>query len=136
MPTTELTRLFAESDVVVIAAPETRETARLIGERELAVMKRDALLVNVGRGALVDESALVRALTERRIGGAGLDVFADEPLPADEPAVGIAERDPHAARRQHQHNYWDVAVDMFVTNLRRFEAGEPLLSVVDKHAGY
>ena len=99
-------------------------------------MKRDALLINVGRGALVDEPALVRALAEQRIGGAGLDVFADEPLPAVEPAVVAAERDPHAARRRRPRRLLEVAVDMFVDNLRRFEAEEPLLNVVDKDAGY
>jgi phosphoglycerate dehydrogenase-like enzyme len=129
-------QLLAESDVIVLAAPETRETAHLIGARELASMKRDALLVNVGRGGLVDEPALVSALAEGRLGGAGLDVFADEPLPPSSalwrlPNVIVT---PHVAGLRP--DYWQVAVDIFVDNLRRFEAGEPLLNVVDKDAGY
>jgi phosphoglycerate dehydrogenase-like enzyme len=131
-----LRRLLGESDVVVLAAPETHETARLIGAPELESMKPGALLVNVGRGALVDEAALVDALRSGRIGGAGLDVFDEEPLPAASPLWSLPNVivTPHVAGIRG--DYWTVAVDMFVENLRRFEAGEPLLNLVDKEAGY
>jgi phosphoglycerate dehydrogenase-like enzyme len=136
LPATALEQLLRQSDVVILAAPDTRETTRLIDARALACMKRDALLVNVGRGALVDEEALVRTLAEGRLGGAGLDVFADEPLPATSPLWKL----PNVIVTPHvggvRADYWRVAVDMFVDNLRRFEAGEPLLNIVDKEAGY
>lgn len=135
-PPTDLDRLLATSDVVVVAAPETIETKRLIGAGELALMKRDALLVNVGRGTLIDEAALVAALHAGHLGGAALDVFVEEPLPADSP-LWTAPRlivSPHLGGVRG--DYWDVAVDLFLENLRRFENTEPLLNVVDKDAGY
>jgi len=132
----EFGRLLHESDVVVIAAPETRETTGLLGARELASMKPGALLVNVGRGALVDESALADALTHGTLGGAALDVFTDEPLPASSPLWSRPNVlvTPHVAGIRA--DYWPVAVDMFVDNVRRFEAGQPLANLVDKDAGY
>jgi D-2-hydroxyacid dehydrogenase (NADP+) len=136
LPARELHRLLGQSDVVLLAAPETAETQRLIDDAALAAMKPDALLINVGRGALIDEPALVRALAGRRIGGAGLDVFADEPLPPSSPLWSLPNviLTPHVAGVRA--DYWRVAVDMFVDNLRRFEAGAPLLNMVDKDAGY
>jgi phosphoglycerate dehydrogenase-like enzyme len=135
-PPERLATLLTESDVVVLAVPATRETAHLIGARELSLMRPDALLVNVGRGGLVDENALIHALSEGRLGGAGLDVFADEPLPASSPlwTLPTVMLTPHIAGVRP--DYWAVAVDMFLDNLRRFEAGEPLVNVVDKEAGY
>ena len=123
-------------DVVVLATPLTKETRGLIGSAELRVMKPDAILVNIGRGKLVRESDLVDALRMRAIGAAALDVVEHEPLdPAsplwDLPNVLIT---PHVAGLRPDH--WDVAVRLFAENLRRFEAGQPLLNVVDKQAGY
>lgn len=136
LPLSALRQLLADSDVVVLAAPETRDTTRLIGAPELAAMKRDALLVNVGRGGLIDEPALVTALQTGALRGAGLDVFADEPLPPASPLWTLpnAILTPHVAGLRA--DYWRVAVDMFAANLQRFEAGEPLVNVVDKEAGY
>jgi phosphoglycerate dehydrogenase-like enzyme len=124
------------ADLVVIAAPETADTRHLMGAAELAAMRRSALLVNVSRGAIVDEAALVAALAADTIGGAALDVFEQEPLPSDHalwtlPNVLIT---PHTSGSRPDH--WDAAVAMFADNLRRFEAGAPLLNVVDKKAGY
>ncbi len=81
--------LLSQSDVVVLSAPHTPETERMIGERELAMMKPTAYLVNIARGGLVDEAALYRALESRRIAGAGLDVFVEEPVPAENPLLSL-----------------------------------------------
>lgn len=132
-------RLAAElplADVVVVAAPDTSETVRLIGEAELARMKDDAVLVNVSRGSLVDEAALVRALATGRLRGAALDVFEHEPLPAASPLW--ARHDvlvtPHVSGFHKAH--WDTVVATFTDNLRRFASGQPLVNRVDKKAGY
>ncbi len=132
----EIAALLPRADVVVLSAPHTRETRGLIGARELAVMSPDSILVNVSRGQLVDEPALLAALGERRIGGAALDVFNDEPLPADSPFWTLPNVliTPHTAGWRPDH--WDAAVALFAENLRRFDAGQPLLNVVDKLAGY
>jgi phosphoglycerate dehydrogenase-like enzyme len=124
------------ADVVVVSAPHTRETRGLIGAHELAAMRPDAVLINVSRGQLVDEQALIDALRERRIGGAALDVFNDEPLPADSPFWTLPNVliTPHTAGWRPDH--WDAAVALFAKNLRRFDAGKPLMNVVDKLAGY
>ena len=124
------------ADVVVLAAPQTAATAHLIGAPELALMMDDAVLVNVGRGSLVDEEALVRALEAGRLRGAALDVFEREPLPPGHPLW--AREDvlvtPHVSGFHAGH--WDGVVGIFADNLRRFAAGEPLLNAVDKGAGY
>jgi phosphoglycerate dehydrogenase-like enzyme len=85
----EFDQLLAESDVVLLTLPHTEETENLIGSRELGLMRSDAYLVNTSRGGLVDEDALVAALRERRIAGAGLDVFVEEPVPHDHPLLSL-----------------------------------------------
>jgi phosphoglycerate dehydrogenase-like enzyme len=128
--------LLPSADVVVICAPHTRETRHLIGPTELDAMSRDAILVNVSRGHLIDELALMLALAGGRIAGAALDVFQDEPLPPDSgfwdmPNVLIT---PHTSGFRSDH--WDAAIGIFTENLRRYTAGRPLINVVDKQAGY
>jgi phosphoglycerate dehydrogenase-like enzyme len=128
--------LLAQSDVVVLAAPHTPETKRLIRRAQLDQMKRGALLINVARGKLVDDEAVVEALRDGRLGGAALDVFSQEPLDAssaywDLPNVIIT---PHTSGAMK--DYWTPLVALFSDNLRRFEKGAPLLNVVDKVAGY
>jgi phosphoglycerate dehydrogenase-like enzyme len=132
----QLETLLPEADVVLVAAPHTAETRHLIGARELSLMKSDALLVNVSRGNLVDETALAAALQAGRIGGAALDVFEHEPLAADSPLWALPNVliTPHTSGFRPDH--WDAATGLFAENLRRFEAGRPLLNVVDKEAGY
>ena len=124
-----------KADVVVIAAPHTRETSHLIGEPELALLKDGAVLVNVSRGKLIDEAALARELERRRI-GAALDVFEHEPLAAGSPLW----RSPNLLITPHVAGffagYWPATVATFADNLRRFEKGEPLVNLVDKRAGY
>ena len=125
-PLDRLPDLLADSDVVVLALPHTPETKRLIGKRELDRIKRGALLVNVARGKLVDDDAVIEALRDGRLGGAALDVFSEEPLdPAspywDLPNVIVT---PHTSGAMQ--DYWTPLVALFADNLRRFEKGEPL----------
>jgi phosphoglycerate dehydrogenase-like enzyme len=132
----ELLHVLPSADVVVLAAPQTRETSGLIGRPELGLMKPDAIIVNVSRGKLIDEAALAQALAERRIGGAALDVFEQEPLPADSPLWAMANVviTPHMAGFRPDH--WDAVVELFTENLRRFDSGRDLLNIVNKTAGY
>jgi phosphoglycerate dehydrogenase-like enzyme len=132
-------RLPAElplADVVVLAAPQMAATNHLVGDRELALMKDDAVLVNVSRGTLIDEAALARALETGRLRGAALDVFEQEPLPSDSPLWGREDVvvTPHVSG--YHAEYWRDATGMFADNLRRFVAGQPLANPVDKKAGY
>jgi phosphoglycerate dehydrogenase-like enzyme len=132
----QLPELVAEADVVVLAAPLTGETRGLVGAAELDRMKRSAILVNVGRGRLVDEQALARALAQGTIAGAALDVFTREPLDPASPFWTLENVivTPHTSGLRE--DYWEAVVDLFVANLGRFTRGEPLLNIVDKQAGY
>jgi phosphoglycerate dehydrogenase-like enzyme len=124
------------ADIVVIAAPHTTRTRGLIARDELQAMRGNAILVNVSRGALVDEAALADALERGTIAGAALDVFHTEPLPADSPLWGVPNLliTPHTSWIRTDH--WDVMIQLFAENLERFEAASPLLNLVDKRAGY
>jgi phosphoglycerate dehydrogenase-like enzyme len=128
--------LLAQSDVVVLAAPHTPETKRLIGRAQIDQMKRGALLVNVARGKLVDDEAVIEGLRDGRLGGAALDVFSQEPLEPSSPYWDLPNVivTPHTSGAMT--DYWTPLVALFSENLRRFEKGEPLLNVVDKVAGY
>jgi len=132
----ELTDLLAGSDVVVMCAPLTRETQQMIGARELSAMKPTAYFINVGRGASVDEAALARALTEERIAGAAVDVFAQEPPPAGHPLYGAPNviLSPHVSG--FVASYDDDCCTLFAENLRRYLDGVPLLNLVDRAKGY
>jgi phosphoglycerate dehydrogenase-like enzyme len=131
-----LPRLLEASDWVVLAAPLTGVTRGIVGAREIAMMKPGAVLINLGRGALVDESALAAALAAGRIAGAALDVFEREPLPPESPLWSMPQVivSPHVSG--FGPRYGERASDLFGRNLRRYLAGEPLLNVVDKRAGY
>lgn len=136
LPPDRLHDLLGQSDVVVLCAPLTGETTRAIDRSALEHIKHGALLINVGRGKLVVDDAVVEALRDGRLGGAALDVFTREPLDSaspywDFPNVIIT---PHIAGAME--DYWTPLVRLFAENLRRFERGEPLLNVVDKAAGY
>lgn len=132
----DLQSLLAAADLVILAAAQTAETSRMIGGRELAWMRRDAVLVNVSRGKLVDEAALAAAVASGTIGGAALDVFEHEPLDPASPLWSLPNVlvTPHTSGFRPDH--WDAATELFAGNLRRFEAGQPLVNVVDKSAGY
>jgi phosphoglycerate dehydrogenase-like enzyme len=136
LPFTALDDLLASSDVLVLAAPHTPATDRSIGARELALMKPTAMLVNISRGTIVDDAAVVAALKSGRIAGAALDVFTDEPLDPASPYWYLPNVlvTPHTSGAMG--DYWTPLVALFTENLRRFERGEPLLNVVDKVAGY
>ncbi len=131
-----LHELLAESDIVVLAAPLTPETEGMIDEAAVGAMKRNAWLINVARGRLIDDTALIRALRENRIGGAALDAFRDEPLPQASPYWSLANviLTPHTAWSSAR--VLDRSVDLFCDNLVRFSRGEPLRNVVDPAAGY
>ena len=128
--------LLSQSDVVVLAAPHTPETTRLIGRAQLDQIRHGALLVNVARGKLVDDEAVVDALRDGRLGGAALDVFTREPLDPSSPYWDLPNVivTPHTSGAMK--DYWTPLVALFSDNLRRFEKGEPLVNVVDKVAGY
>ena len=131
-----LGRLLAESHYVVLTVPETDETTGLVDAETLARMRPDAVLVNVSRGGLVDDDALVDALEAGRLRGAALDTFSTEPLPGSHP-LWTAPRTlitPHTAA--YTHRFWEREAALLLDNLRRYRTGEPLRNVVDKVAGY
>ena len=132
----DLAVLLARSDVVVLCAPLTRETERLIDARALAAMKPSAYFINVGRGSSVDEIALAEALREGRIAGAAVDVFAQEPPPSRHPLYGVPNVivSPHVSG--FLPSYDDKCTDLFAENLRRYLDGKPLLNQVDRAKGY
>ncbi len=132
----KLDLMIRSADIVVLAVPLTKSTQGMIGERELRRMKPGSILVNIGRGELVQESALLRALREGWISGACLDVFATEPLPAASPlwAAPRVVLTPHVAGT-HPH-YMARSADLFIGNLRRYLKGVDLINEVDKQAGY
>jgi phosphoglycerate dehydrogenase-like enzyme len=131
-----LPELLGESDFVVLAAPLTPETQNMIDADALAAMKPSAWLVNIARGALVDDRALLNALRDGQIGGAVLDTFRDEPLPPTSPFYDLANVivTPHTSWSSGR--VLDRSVELFCENLRRYASGEPLLNVVDPSAGY
>jgi phosphoglycerate dehydrogenase-like enzyme len=132
----QIDELFRQADYVVLAAPVTETTKAIANAERLALMKTGACLINVGRGALVDEPALARALREKRIGGAALDVFPKEPLPVDSPLWDVPNLliTPHTAALTEK--LWERHYSLFSENLQRYLSGSPLLAIVDKRRGY
>jgi phosphoglycerate dehydrogenase-like enzyme len=131
-----LHEMLSECDYVVVAVPLTPETAGLIGAAELRAMKSSAYLVNIARGSIVDEAALAQALEQGWIGGAGLDVFEQEPLPADSPLWALENLliSPHVAG--FTPRYDERATALFAENLDRYLSGKPLQNLVDRAKGY
>ncbi len=132
----DLDALLPEADFVILAAPLTRETANLFDAEQFGAMKSTARFVNVARGGLVREAALVRALEQGDIAGAALDVFDHEPLPAASPLWSL----PNVIVSPHMCGdfvgFEEALAELFWRNLERYRAGEPLLNVVDKVLGY
>jgi phosphoglycerate dehydrogenase-like enzyme len=135
-PPASLAEMLAECDYVVAAAPLTPETRGMIGETALRAMKPTAVLINLGRGPVIDEAALVRALNEKRIKGAALDVFDTEPLPPGHAFYSLENvlLSPHCA--DHTPDWTERAMRFFLTQFGRFSTGRPLENVVEKHQGY
>jgi phosphoglycerate dehydrogenase-like enzyme len=128
--------MLSRSDYVVVAAPLTAETRGMIGEREFDAMKPEAVVINVGRGPVIEEAAMVRALSENRIKGAALDVFDREPLPDGHPFYKLENvlLSPHCA--DHTPDWMDRAMQFFLEQFERYRKGEPLMNMVDKRLGY
>jgi phosphoglycerate dehydrogenase-like enzyme len=128
--------ILRESDYITVTLPGTKHTRHFIGVSEIAAMRPGAYIVNLGRGEVIDESALIDALKAGKIGGAGLDVFEKEPLPKESPIWDLENviLTPHMSGANR--GYMDKACALFADNLRRFSAGQPLLNVVDRQLGY
>lgn len=136
LPATALNEVLHEADYVVLAAPETPETRHLIGAAQLQAMKPTAFLINVARGSLVDESALIETLRRHAIAGAALDVAEQEPLPSDSPfwTLDNVFITPHISAVSEY--LWDRQTELLLDNLERWFSGRELGNVVDKERGY
>ena len=132
----DLPRFLANLDVLVVAAPLTAETRGLVDAAAIARLRRGAFLVNVGRGPIIDEGALIEALDSGHLSGAALDVFAREPLPPDSPlwALPNVTISPHCS--DHTERTLDRALAIYLDNLQRFLDGGTLRNVVDRQLGY
>ena len=132
----QLHQVLPEADFVVIAAPDTPQTRNILGARELAMMKRSAYLINVARGTLIEEPALLAALQEKRIAGAALDVTVTEPLPSDSPLWKLENVfiTPHVSGATE--NTWEREEELMAENLKRWLAGRELRNIVDLARGY
>ena len=136
LPASAMPHILAESDFVLVALPSTPDTERIIGEKEINLMKPSAYLLNIARGSIIDQSALIRALETQIIAGAALDVFATEPLPADSklwelPNVLIS---PHISGSMP--DYLERSIDILCKNLTRYLEGKRLINIVNKKRGY
>ncbi len=136
LPTSRMKEMLKASDYVVLCCPLTPETRHIIGEAELKAMKPTAYIINIGRGDLIAEEALIRALDEKRIAGAGLDVTAIEPLPPESWLWGRENvvLSPHVSGGME--DYMVRAADLFADNLRRYLAGKKLRNIINRKRGY
>lgn len=134
--TAQLDAVLPQSDYIVLCTPVTPATAGIINARRLASLKKDSYVINVGRGQLVDESALIEALRNGKIAGAALDVFATEPLPPDSPFWTLQNVliTPHTAAVTDR--LWERHYQLIRENLNRLLQGKPLLNEIDKRRGY
>jgi phosphoglycerate dehydrogenase-like enzyme len=128
--------ILRESDFVLLTLPLTSHTRKFIGKKELAAMRPHAYIVNIGRGECIDQNALIEALREKRIGGAGLDVFEREPLESESGLWDLenAILTPHVSAMFSA--YYGTCCQLFAENLRRYHSGQPLLNLVDRTLGY
>lgn len=137
-PTEMLDELLPRADAVIMCLPNNRETVNIMDERRLFLMKKGSVLINVGRGTAIDQSALVRALDCGHLRGAGLDVVVPEPLPEDDPlwkARNILIT-PHVSGGWRTPSVVVRVKDILVRNLRAYINGEPLINIVDRSTGY
>lgn len=135
-PPHQVSPVLREADFLVLATPHTQETEQLIGAAELALLPRGAVLINIARGAVVDQAAMTEALRSGHLRGAALDVFEVEPLPAGDPLWTMPNViiSPHSASTASSEN--TKIVEIFCENIRRFLAGEAMLNVLDVAKGY
>jgi phosphoglycerate dehydrogenase-like enzyme len=134
----QIDRYLPETDILVCCVPDTPETRGLIGKKQLQELPETAYLINVGRGSLIDQDALVDALNHREIAGAALDVMTPEPLPEDNP-LWDAENcilTPHISGNMTLGYTVHRCIELFCDNLRRYAAGEPMHNIVDRKRGY
>jgi phosphoglycerate dehydrogenase-like enzyme len=131
-----LNEMLAQCDYICVAAPNAKDAIGLIGAAEFAVMKPNAVIINVGRGPVIDEKAMIDALQSKRIRGAALDVFDVEPLPAGHAFYSLENvlLSPHCADRVD--GWLEMAMEVFLDNFERFTTGNDLINIVDKKAGY
>jgi phosphoglycerate dehydrogenase-like enzyme len=134
----ELPEMLAGIDVLVCAAPLTPHTHHMISDQQFAMMKPTAIVINVGRGPVIDEAAMIRALQQRRIAGASLDVFEEEPLPENSPLWNMENVliSPHCTDRTEDPDWLELSMRAFIENFHRYQKGECLENIVDKRAGY
>jgi D-2-hydroxyacid dehydrogenase (NADP+) len=135
-PASKLDEALAQADFVVLAAPETPETRKMIGAREIALMKPSAYFLNVSRGALVDEPALISALEQHKIAGAALDVASQEPLPPENPLWKLDNAFITSHMSAASEHLWERQTNLLMENLERWFAGDELLNRVDLNRGY
>ncbi|HEX4167766.1 MAG TPA: D-2-hydroxyacid dehydrogenase [Bryobacteraceae bacterium] len=137
-PSEGLHEMLHAIDVLLAAAPLTPQTKHMLGYQEFSAMKPSSIVINVGRGPVIDQEALIRALQEKKIAGAALDVFETEPLPADNPLWDMENVliSPHCTDRTDDPDWLDLSMQVFIKNFGRYVKGEPLINVVDKKAGY
>jgi phosphoglycerate dehydrogenase-like enzyme len=135
-PSEQRLQMLSRCDYVAVTLPLTEQTRGLIGEAEFAAMKNDAVIINVGRGPVIDEAAMIKALSENRIRGAALDVFDQEPLPKGHFLYKLENvlLSPHCA--DHTPDWLENSMRFFLTQLESFRRGETLLNIVDKTQGY
>jgi phosphoglycerate dehydrogenase-like enzyme len=128
--------MIRHAHYIVASAPLTHETRGMIGAPEFDAMRSDAVVINIGRGPVIDEAALIRALTEKRIRGTALDVFDQEPLPDDHPFYKLSNvlLSPHCA--DHTPDWTEQAMRFFLSQFERYRNGQPLENVVKKELGY
>jgi phosphoglycerate dehydrogenase-like enzyme len=131
-----LLEMIPQCDYVVVAAPLTEETRGIIGAKAFAAMKPTAVVINVGRGPVIDEAAMVQALSQGLIKGAGLDVFDQEPLPGGHPLYKLQNVLLSAHCADHTPDWLELAMQFFIDQFGRFVNGEPLMNIVDKKLGY
>ncbi len=136
LPTEHVDEILGEVDALVLCCPHTPETHHLLNAARLAALKPTAILINVARGAIVDEEAMIAALREGRLGGAALDVFAHEPLPPESPLWDLPNVliSPHSASTAANEN--EKIVELFRDNLRRYLEGRPLRNVLNNELLY
>jgi phosphoglycerate dehydrogenase-like enzyme len=134
----DLNTMLRDIDVLLCAAPLTPQTRHMIGGAQFEAMKPTAIVINVGRGAVIDQAALISALQSNRIAGASLDVFEEEPLPTDSPLWDMKNVliSPHSTDETEDPSPLELGMRLFMENFQRYREGQPLLNVVDKQAGY